>query len=192
MAGSLGAVAAAILALFTGSAAATETYIIDPAHSQPMFEVRHMGFSLQRGSFNKVAGKVTVDRAAGRGSVEVAIDTSSVRTSDPRLDAHVKGGDFFDVARYPSMTFRSSKLTFDGDRVTGAEGDLTMLGVTKPVALKVSNFVCGEHPINKRAMCGAEITATIKRSEWGMNYGIPRAVGDDVRITIPIEAYRGD
>jgi len=188
---SFAAVSAAVaFALLTGSASAAETYIIDPVHSQPMFEVQHMGFSMQRGSFNKVAGKVTVDRAAGRGSIDVTIDTTSVRTIDPRLDERVKGEDFFDIAHYPTMTFRSSKLNFEGDRITGAEGDLTMLGVTRPVALKVSNFACGEHPINKRAMCGAEVTTTIKRSAWGMNAGIPKAVGDDVRIAIPIEAYR--
>jgi polyisoprenoid-binding protein YceI len=188
---SFAAVSAAVaFALLTGSASAAETYIIDPVHSQPMFEVQHMGFSMQRGSFNKVAGKVMLDRAAGRGSIDVTIDTTSVRTIDPRLDERVKGEDFFDIAHYPTMTFRSSKLNFEGDRITGAEGDLTMLGVTRPVALKVSNFACGEHPINKRAMCGAEVTTTIKRSAWGMNAGIPKAVGDDVRIAIPIEAYR--
>jgi polyisoprenoid-binding protein YceI len=190
MARSFAASAAFALALFTGSAAAAETYIIDPVHSQPMFEVLHMGFSTQRGSFSKVAGRVTLDRTAGRGSIDVTIDTTSVRTIDPRLDERVKGEDFFDIAHFPTMTFRSSKLSFDGDRITGAEGDLTMLGVTRPVALKVSSFACGEHPMNKRAMCGAEVTATIKRSAWGMNAGIPKAVGDDVRITIPIEAYR--
>ncbi len=193
MTASHAAIAAAItLALFTGSAPAAETYVIDPVHSQPMFEVRHMGFSIQRGSFSKMTGKVTLDRAAGMGSIDATIDTASVRTIDPRLDTHVKSEDFFNVARYPSMTFKSSKLTVDGDRVTGAEGELTMLGVTKPVALTVTNFTCGEHPVNKRPMCGAEVTASIKRSEWGMNYGIPRALGDDVRIIIPVEAYRAE
>jgi polyisoprenoid-binding protein YceI len=188
---SLAAVSAALaFALLIGSAPAAEIYIIDPVHSQPMFEVQHMGFSMQRGSFNRVAGRVTLDRAGGRGSIDVTIDTTSVRTIDPRLDERVKGEDFFDIAHHPTMTFRSSKLNFEGDRITGAEGELTMLGVTRPVALKVSNFACGEHPINKRAMCGAEVTTTIKRSAWGMNAGIPKAVGDDVRITIPIEAYR--
>ena len=65
-----------------------------------------------------------------------------------------------------------------------------MLGVTKPVTLKVANFVCGDHPVNKKAMCGAEVSTTIKRSEWGMNYGVPKALGDDVKISIPIEAYK--
>ena len=117
-------------------------------------------------------------------------DTTSIKTIDPRLDTHAKSEDFFNVAKYPTMTFKSTSFTFDGDRVVGIDGELTLLGVTKPVALKVSNDICGEHPINKRPMCGAEAVTTIKRSEWGMKYGIPRAVSDEVKITIPIEAYK--
>jgi polyisoprenoid-binding protein YceI len=171
-------------------AAAEDIYSLDPVHSQPIFEVKHMGFSIQRGSFGKATGKVTLDRAARKGTIDVTIDTTSIKTIDPRLDAHVKGEDFFNVAKYPTMVYRSSNLIFDGERVVGAEGELTMLGVTRPVALKVANFVCGDHPMNRKGMCGAEVTATIKRSEWGMNYGIPKAVGDDVRIIVPVEAYK--
>jgi polyisoprenoid-binding protein YceI len=184
------AIVAAALAVTAGVAIAEDTYTIDPVHSQPIFEVRHMGFSLQRGSFTKLSGKVTLDRPAKKGSVDVTIDTTSVRTIDPRLDTHVKSEDFFNVANYPTMTFKSTTFTFDGDRVVGMNGELTLLGVTKPVTLKVVNDVCGEHPFNKKPMCGAEATTTIKRSEWGMKYGIPKAVSDEVRITLPIEAYK--
>ncbi len=184
------ATVALALAIAADRAAAEDTYTIDPVHSQPTFEVRHMGFSLQRGSFGKATGKVTLDRAAKKGSVEVTIDTTSIKTIDPKLDTHVKSEDFFNVAKYPTMTFKSTSLTFDGDRVVGLDGELTLLGVTKPVTLKVANDVCGEHPFNKKPMCGAEATTTIKRSDWGMKYGIPKAVGDDVKIMIPVEAYR--
>jgi polyisoprenoid-binding protein YceI len=171
--------------------AADETYVIEPVHSQPIFEVQHMGgFSMQRGSFGKVSGKVVLDRAAHKGSVDVTIDTSSIHTISDKLDTHVKGEDFFNVAKYPTMTFKSSNLTFDGDKLVAMDGELTMIGVAKPVSLKLTSFLCGEHPFNKKPMCGAEATATIKRSEWGMKYGIPKAVGDDVKITLPIEAYR--
>jgi polyisoprenoid-binding protein YceI len=184
------AIVAATLAVTAGGAVAEDTYTIDPVHSQPIFEVQHMGFSLQRGSFTKLSGKVTLDRAAKKGSVDVTIDTTSIRTIDPRLDTHVKSEDFFNVAKYPTMTFKSTAFTFDGDRVVGMNGELTLLGVTKPVTLKVVNDVCGEHPFNKKPMCGAEATTTIKRSEWGMKYGTPKAVSDEVRITLPIEAYK--
>lgn len=184
------AAVASVLASAASPAAAEGSYSIDPVHSQPTFEVRHMGFSAQRGSFGNATGKVTLDRAAKKGSVEVTIDATSIKTIDPRLDTHVKGEDFFNVAKYPTMTFKSSSLTFEGDRVVAVDGELTLLGVTKPVTLKVTNDVCGEHPFNKKPMCGAEATTTIKRSEWGMKYGIPKAVSDEVRITIPIEAYK--
>jgi len=176
--------------LVAAPVAAEETYDIDPVHSQPMFEVKHIGFSIQRGSFAKATGKVTLDRVAKKGTIDVTIDTTSIKTIDPRLDVHMKGEDFFNVAKYPTMTFKSSQLTFDGDQVISAEGAFTMLGVTKPVTLKVANFVCGDHPVNGKAMCGAEVSTTIKRSEWGMNYGVPKALGDDVKISIPIEAYK--
>jgi len=189
----LAAVAIPAIALVIGAksaAAAEESYTLDPVHSQPMFEVRHMGYSLQRGSFTKMSGKVTLDREAKKGSVDVTIDATSIRTIDPRLDTHVKSEDFFDVAKYPTITFKSSNLVFDGDRVVAVDGELTLHGVTKPVTLKVTDVVCGEHPINKRPMCGAEATAMVKRSDWGMSYGIPKMVGDDVRIIIPIEARK--
>ncbi len=183
--------AALCLAIPVAAFAADETYVIDSAHSQPSFEVQHMGgFSLQHGTFTKSSGKMVIDRAARSGSIDVSIDTSSVRSLTDRLDTNLKGEDYFNVAKYPTMTFKSSKLTFDGDKVVGADGELTMIGVTKPVTLKVSNFMCGEQPFNKKPLCGAEVTTTIKRSDWGMKAGIPKAVSDEVRITIPVEAYR--
>jgi polyisoprenoid-binding protein YceI len=182
--------AAWMLAAAAPAAVAEDTYDIDPVHSQPMFEVKHMGFSIQRGSFARATGKITLDRVARKGAIEVTIDASSIKTIDPRLDVHVKGEDFFNVARYPTMTFTSSNLIFEGDQVVGAQGELTMLGVTKPVALKVANFVCGDHPVNRKPLCGAEVTTSIERSQWGMNYGIPKSLGDDVKIVIPVEAYK--
>src|SRR5258707_469588 len=111
------------LTVASAAAAAEETYAIDPVHSQPIFEVRHMGFSTQRGSFGKATGKVTLDRAAKKGSVDVTIDTTSIKTIDPRLDTHVKGEDFFNVAKYPTITFKSSNFVFEGDRVVGMDGE---------------------------------------------------------------------
>ena len=82
-------------------------------------------------------------------------------------------------------------MTFDGDRVVGVDGDMTMIGVTKPVSFKVVNFTCGENPFNKKPMCGAEATATIKRSDWGMTNGLNiNNPGDEVKLMIPIEAYK--
>jgi polyisoprenoid-binding protein YceI len=184
-------VAVAVFALPAGVALADESYTLDPVHSQPRYEIQHLrGLATQSGSFGKLSGKVTLDRAAKKGTIDVSIDTTSIRTHDARLDNIVKGEDYFNVAKYPTMTFKSSKLIFDGDKVAGAEGELTMIGATRPVSLKMTNFACPENPFNKKPMCGGDATATIKRSEWGMKAGIPNSTSDEVRIVIPIEAYR--
>lgn len=170
--------------------AAEETYVLDPVNSQPTCEVKHMGFSVQRVSFSKISGKATIDRVAHKGTVDATVDTTSIRSFSDRLDIHLRGEDFFNVEKYPTMTFKSSDMVFDGDKVIAVNGELTLLGVTKPVTFKVSDVVCGEQPFNKRPMCGASVSATIMRSEWGMKYGIPKAASDEVKITVPIEAFR--
>ena len=171
--------------------AAEESFVVEPVHSQPSFETRHIGMSPQRGNFGKVSGKVTLDRAEKKGTIDITIDATSIRTFDARLDAIVKGERFFNVETFPTLTFKSDKVTFDGDRVVGVDGDMTMIGVTKAVSFKVVNFTCGENPFNKKPMCGAEATATIKRSDWGMTNGLNiNNPGDEVRLMIPIEAYR--
>ena len=172
------------------AAAAPETYVIDPVHSQPQWAATHIGFSTQHGNFGKATGKIVLDRAAKAGTIDVVIDAASIRTYSERLDAIVKGEKFFNVEKFPTITFTSGKLLFDGDRVVGAEGELTMLGVTKPVTLKVASFVCGEQTFNKKPMCGAEATATIRRSEFGMTEGLKIGnPGDEIRLDIPVEAY---
>ncbi len=182
---------AGLMAAFVGCAAAQETYVVDPAHSQPQYETVHIGFSVQRGSFGKLSGKVVLDRAARKGSVDFTIDASSIRTHDPRSDVVVKGERYFNVEKYPTISFKSSNLTFEGDRVVGLDGELTMLGVTKPASFKVANFNCGENPFNKKAMCGAVATATIKRSDWGMTFGVQISnPADEIKLTIPVEASK--
>ena len=184
------ALAAALAAAFVLPAAAqVETYTIDPRHTFPAFEVSHFGMSLQRGRFNKTSGKITVDKAAKTGSVDVTIDAASVDTGEPKLGDHLRNQDFFNAAVHPTITFKGTKFTFDGDKVKSVEGELTMLGVTKPVTLTAQHFNCGNHPMNKKAMCGAEFTTTIKRTDWGMKYAVP-AVADDVLLRINVEAFR--
>lgn len=170
--------------------AAEESYVIDPVHSQPQWEATHIGFSKQHGNFGKATGKVVLDRAAKKGSIDVTIDATSIRTYDPRLDAVVKGEEYFNVEKFPTITFKSGDVRFDGDEVVSANGALTMLGVTKPVILAVSGFKCGAQAFNKKPMCGADATATIKRSDWGMTAGLNIGnPGDEIKLTIPVEAY---
>lgn len=170
-------------------AVAADSYTADPAHTYPNFEVGHLGFSTSRGVFEKTTGKITLDMGAKSGTVDITIDTASLHTGWTKRDEHLKSEEFFNVAKFPTMSFKSSKLKFDGDKLTGVDGELTLLGVTKPVSLAVTDFKCGAHPINKKAMCGANATATIKRSDFGLSAYIP-AIPDDVKLEIQIEATK--
>jgi polyisoprenoid-binding protein YceI len=171
------------------SAQAADSYTIDSRHTFPFFEVNHLGFSTQRGRFNKSAGKIMLDTAAKSGSVELTIDSGSIDMGIDKWDEHMKSPDFFDAAKHPTITFKSTKVNFDGDKVVGAAGDLTLLGVTKPVTLALSGFRCGEHPMLKKIVCGIDASTTIKRSDFGMKYGIP-AIGDEVKLSVPVEAIK--
>ena len=171
------------------SAFAADSYTIDPNHTFPIFEVSHLGYSVQHGRFNKTIGNITLDMAAKKGSVDLTIETTSLDMGFPMWDEHLSAEGFFNTAKFQTMTFKSNKLIFKDDKVVAAEGDFTMLGVTKPLTVTVNNFKCGEHPMNKKAMCGANIGSTIKRSDFGMTKYVP-AISDEVKINVPVEAYK--
>ena len=176
--------------------ATPESYTIDSTHSYAYFEVEHLGVSQQRGRFDRTSGKFSLDRAAKSGGVELNIETGSVSTGDnvkgsrPRtLDDHLKTADFFNVAEFPRMTFKSTGVKFAGDNPAEITGQLTLLGVTKPLTLKVERWVCKDNPMSKKPMCGGNATASLKRTDFGMKYGVP-AIGDDVRLWVSIEGYK--
>ncbi|AOF81079.1 yceI-like domain protein [Methyloversatilis sp. RAC08] len=176
-------------ASLTTGAMAADSYTIDSRHTFPTFEINHLGFSTQRGRFNSTSGKIMLVPSQNSGSIEVKIDTASIDMGLEAWDKHMRGEDFFNSEQFPAMTFKSTKLMFDGDKLVGAEGDLTLLGVTKPVTLDVKGFACGTHPINKKPLCGADISTTIKRSDFGMTKYLP-GISDIVYIEIPVEAFR--
>jgi len=138
-------------------AIAQEVYVLDARHTSPMLEFTHMGFSQQRGEFTNATGKVTLDRAAKKGTIDVSIATASL-VAAPALLGVMKGEDILNVEKFPTMTYKSGDVLFDGDNVVGANGELTLLGVTRPVALKVVKFKCAPNPMNKKPMCGGEAT----------------------------------
>ncbi|HEY8024921.1 MAG TPA: YceI family protein [Burkholderiaceae bacterium] len=174
---------------FTGSAWAADTYTFDPEYTIPVFEVGHLGFTTQRGRFDKTQGKVVLDMAAKKGSVEFTVFTKSLDMGSRAWTVHVSSEGLFNVEKFPTMTYKSDKLIFENDKVVGAEGEFTLLGVTKPLAVTVNRFNCGTNPINHKAMCSGDITATIKRSDFGMTKYIP-TVSDDISISVPVESYR--
>ncbi len=177
------------LLLSTPAYSAMESFTVDPRHTYPSFEVNHMGLSTQRGRFNSASGKITLDRDAKKGTVEIEIDTRTVSTGLEELEKHLRNEDFFNVDKHPKITFRSSAVEFAGENPKSVAGDLTLLGVTKPVTLSISSFNCRVHPINKKFVCGADASTTIKRSEFGMTYAIP-AVSDEVKLFIQVEAFK--
>lgn len=170
-------------------AAAPETFVIDMPHSFSNFEVGHLGITWIRGRFNKTSGKITLDRVEKKGSIEAEIDVASVDTGYARRDQLLQNENYFNVAQYPTMTFRSGKLRFNGDALAGAEGELTLLGVTRPVTLDITSFKCITHPVNKREICGAVAIGTIQRSEFGMTK-TSKSISEEVRIYLNIEAIR--
>ena len=180
----------AIAALFLAAStvAAAQTYVIDGTHTTPMFEIRHMNMSKQRGFFTETMGTITLDRAAKTGSIDVVVSTGSVVTSSRILTDVLKRRDWFNTEQFPAMRYTAGELTFDGDVPVAANGQLTLLGVSRPVTIAIADFRCGTHLVYKRAMCSAEATATIRRSEFGMTSGLPNVAGDEVRIVIPVEA----
>jgi polyisoprenoid-binding protein YceI len=181
---------AAVLAFTAGTAAADPvTYAVDSGHTFPTFEINHLGFSTQRGRFNETKGKITLDTKAKTAAAEILINARSINTGNDKLEEHLRKPDFFDVEKYPTISFKSTGAKFDDDKLVALDGNLTIKGETKPVTLTVSNFKCGENPMSKKAMCGGDVSTTIKRSDFGVKYGIP-AVGDDVKISIPVEAYK--
>jgi polyisoprenoid-binding protein YceI len=176
-------------AVLAAPAFAAESYTIDPRHTFPTFEVNHFGWSTQRGRFDKSSGKIVLDRAAKTGTVDVTIDTASVDTGLDKLEEHLRSEDFFNVAKYPTMTFKGRKISFNGDVPASVEGELTLLGVTKPLTLMITRFFCAPNQFAKKDACGADVTGTIKRTDFGMTKLAP-ALGDDVRLIISVEAFK--
>jgi len=169
--------------------AAPETFVIDSTHTKPRFEYSHFGYSNQVSRFDTTTGKITIDRAAKTGSVDVEIDAKSVDTGYPLFNGHIQGEDFFNTEKYPTITYKSSKMNFDGDKVVSVDGNLTIKGITKPVTLTVTSFLCMPHPIAKRDACGANATVVVKRSDFNMAKYTPY-VSDEVTLSIPVEAIK--
>ena len=189
-------IGALAIALPLAAMATPENYTIDPTHSYAYFEVDHLGVSNQRGRFDRTSGKFVLDRVAKSGSVELNIESASVSTGDnlkgsrPRtLDDHLKTADFFNVAEFPRIAFKSTGVKFSGDNPAEIVGNLTLLGVAKPVTMKVERWVCKDNPMNKKPMCGGNASASLKRTDFGMKYAVP-AISDEIRLWFSVEGYK--
>ena len=169
--------------------AAPQTYVVDSTHTFPSFSYSHFGMSTQVSKFDKTTGTVTLDKEAKTGAVDITIDMKSVSTGYATFDEHIQGEDFLDTAKYPTATFKSTKVIFEGDKPAKVEGNLTLKGVTKPVTLTVTSFQAMPHPMLKKDAIGANAYTVVKRSEFNAGKYAPY-VGDEVRIDLAIEAIK--
>ena len=176
-------------ALAAPAFAAPETYVLDSAHSFPRFSYNHFGYSTQVSRFNKTTGKIIYDKEAKTASVDIVIDATSVDSGFPVFNEHLRGEDFFDTAKYPTATFKSTKVVFEGDKPSAIEGNLTIKGITKPVTLTVTSFHAMPHPMKKKDAIGANAFTTVKRSDFNAGKYAPN-VGDEIRIDLGVEAIK--
>jgi polyisoprenoid-binding protein YceI len=185
----LSAALALAAAVAAPALAAPETFVVDPTHTFPRFSYSHLGYSVQLSRFDKTSGKVVFDKAAKTGSVDIVIDTKSVSTGSDVFNEHIQAEDYLDTAKYPTATFKSTKVVFEGDKPAKVEGNLTLKGVTRPVTLTVTSFHTMPHPMLKKDAIGANATTKVKRTDFNMGKNVPY-VGDEVTIDIAIEAIK--
>lgn len=187
------AAAALLLALSAPAFAEVEHYTVDPDHTYASFEAPHIQqISIWRGKFDHTqSGSVTLDRAKKTGTVDIVIDTASIDFGHEKMNKHAKSADFFDVEKFPTATYHSDSIKFDGDVPSEVDGQLTLHGVTKPVVLKINSFKCIMHPMLKVQVCGADASASFDRSDFGITYAVPMT-GGQVKLQIQVEAKLDD
>ena len=183
-----------LLLVFFGVATATAastTYTVDPDHTHPSFEVDHFGgLSTWRGTFKKTSGTVTIDTEAKTGTVNVVIDTASIDFAHDKLNEHVSSPEMLDVAKYPSAEYRGKFVEFANGVPRSISGELTLHGVTKPVALTINSFKCIQHPMLKKQVCGADASGSFNRADFGVNYGQQYGFKQDVLLRIQVEGVK--
>ena len=170
-------------AIAPGAHAAPERYAIDSDHTYPSLEFPHMGISVWRGKFNKTRGSVVLDRAARSGEVDVTVEAASIDFGHRVMNEVALGADWLNVEMHPTLRYIGA-LRFEGDTPVAVDGKLTLIGVTKPVELRIHAFKCIRHPLFRREVCGADASGSIDRAEFGMK----QATSDDAgRLTLRIQ-----
>ena len=180
------------VALFSFSAQAADNYKFDPHHTSVVWTANHFGFSNPSGKFSEVEGDITLDeKNPAKSKVNVTVKIANLFTGYDKFDNHLKSNDFFNVEKFATATFVSTKIALTGKNTAKVTGNLTLVGVTKPVTLNVKLNKMGVSPISQKKTAGFTATALIKRSDFGINYAVP-AVGDNVKLLIEAEAAIDD
>jgi polyisoprenoid-binding protein YceI len=170
--------------------AAPVTYTIDSDHTYPSFEADHMGgLSNWRGKFNSTTGTIVLDKEAKTGTVDITIDTNSLDFGHDKMTDHAKKDPkMFDVAKYPTASYKGKVSKWGAKGPEEVTGDLTLHGVTKPVTLKINQFLCKDHPMKKKEVCGADASGTFNRFDFGITYGDSFGFKPDAKLLIQVEA----
>ena len=184
----LGTVASAA-ALSLSAQAEMVAYTVEPTHTAATWAIPHLGISVIRGRFDKTSGKVNLDQTGRAGTVEITIEAASVNAGNKKFEDHLRSKDFFDAEQFPKVTYRGRLGKFEGDTPTEVEGELTLLGQTRPVNLKILSFKCRTHPLLRREVCGADAATTIDRSQFGMTSSVA-FTSARVDLMLQIEALR--
>ena len=183
-----------VLTFIAGAtAAAPVTYNIDPNHTYPSFAADHMGgLSVWRGKFRSSSGTVILDSAAHEGEVNITVDTASIDFGHAKLNEDAKTAELFDVAKFPTATYKGKLANFKNEAPTAVIGELTLHGVTKPVNLTIHSFKCMLIPMTKKQTCGADASATINRADFGIDIGKAYGFNMAVELAIQVEAIKAD
>ncbi len=183
-----------VLAAAAGAALASPvTYQVDPGHTYPSFAADHMGgLSVWRGKFDKSSGTIVLDKDKGTGTVDITVDTSSVDFGHEKLNEHAKSAEMFDVAKFPTATYKGKLVSFKNGAPTQVQGEFTLKGVTKPLTLTINQFACKPNPLTKKETCGADASATFNRKDYNLSYGEGYGFKMEVALNIQVEAVRQD
>lgn len=179
--------ASLVLLLSSPAAMAADKYDFDKSHTHIIFFVNHLGFSNTIGRIKEYDGYFTFDeKEPEKSEVDVTLKSGSIDTSIPALNKELYGDKFFNIEKFPTIHFKSTKVTVTGKNTGDVIGDLTLLGVTKPVTLHVYYNKSGIHPFTNNYVSGFTADASLKRSDFGMNAFEP-AVGDEIRLHFEVE-----
>lgn len=183
---------AVLLAAYAGTALAKPvTYICDPAHTHPSFAADHMGgLSVWRGMFTQSSCTIVLDRERHTGTVDVTVDTSSIDFGVPKLNEHAQSPDFFNVAKYPTATYKGTLADFVNGKPTKVVGNFTLHGVTHPLTLTIRSFECKQIAMMHQYRCGADAEAQFQRDQYGMDAFKSMGFQMWVRLRIQVEAAR--
>ncbi|MEQ4925070.1 YceI family protein [Proteus hauseri] len=170
--------------------AQAEEYKLEPTHTKAMFYIDHFGTSTNSGGFYEINGDFSYSPENKMGSIKVSIPVKTLNTGLTAFDNHIKSADILDAEKFPTIEFTSTKWNFENNKPISVDGLLTIKGKIHPVQLKTTKFNCYESPVFNAPVCGGDFEATIKRSQWGVNFLVKEGMADSMTLKIQVEAIK--